>query len=46
MGGHKDRDATMGCVVDELPELAARSGINTTRGLVEEHHTWVVEYRD
>jgi hypothetical protein len=36
----------MGSVVDELPELAARSGIDTTRGFVEEHDTWVMEYRD
>ena len=46
MSGHEDRDATTGSVVDELPELAACSGIDTTCGFVKEHHTRIVEYRD
>ena len=44
--GYKNGDATTGSIVDEFPELTTCSGIDTTRGFVEEHHTWVVEYRD
>ena len=43
VGGHEYGDAFGGGFVDEVPELAAGGGIDTTSGLVEEDDTRLVE---
>ena len=43
MGGDEDRDAAVGRLVDELPELAARGGVHPTRRLIQEDNLRLVE---
>ncbi len=45
VGGHEDRDAAAGHLVDEGPEAPPREGVHSAGGLVEEHHLRLVEDR-
>src|SRR5580704_855941 len=44
MGGDKKRDAVTGKLEEEIPELAARDGIDARGGLVEEKKCRLVQH--
>ena len=45
VSGHKDGNATLGSIANQLPELASRGRVYAARWFVEEHHARLMEYR-
>ena len=43
VGCHEDCDATVGCIIYELPKLVSGGGVNASCGLVEENNLRLME---